>query len=115
MERVGYTLREHLGMRKLYSKWVPCLLTVKQTKQQRIDDSERCLKLFKRNKKDFFMQYVTMDETWIHHYVPESKRQSTEWKAKGESRSKRSKTQQSAGKVMASVFWDAHGNIRRLP
>lgn len=52
-----------------------------------------------------------MDETWIHHYTPESNRQSAQWKAKGESPPKRPKTQQSAGKVMASVFWDAHGII----
>lgn len=101
-------LHENLGMRKLLSKWVPHLLTPDQ-KQQRVDDSERCLELFKRNKKDFLCRYVTMDETWIHHYTPESKRSSAEWTAAGESRPKRPKTQKSAGKIMASVFWDAHG------
>jgi len=101
-------IHEHLGMKKLFSKWVPRLLTVEQ-KQQRIDDSERCLELFNRNKMDFLRRYVTMDETWIHHYTPELKRQSSEWTGPGESRPKRPKTQQSAGKVMASVFWDTHG------
>lgn len=101
-------LHKHLSMRKLCSKWVPRLLTVDQ-KQQRIDDSERCLELFKRNKRDFLRRYVTMDETWIHHFTPESNRQSAEWRAAGESRPKRPKTQTSAGKVMASVFWDTHG------
>ena len=47
-------------------------------KQQRIEDSERCLELFKRGKKDFLRRYVTMDETWIHHYTPETKRSSAE-------------------------------------
>lgn len=101
-------VHEHLSMRKLLSKWVPRLLNGDQ-KQQRIDDSERCLELFKRNKKDFLRRYVTMDETWIHHFTPESKRSAAEWAAVGESRPKRPKTQMSAGKVMASVFWDAHG------
>ena len=32
-----------------------------------------------------------------------------EWTTAGESRPKGPKTQQWAGKVMASVFWDAHG------
>ena len=50
-----------------------------------------------------------MDETWIHHYTPESKRSSSEWTAVGEKRPKRPKTQMWAGKFMASVFWDAHG------
>ncbi|KAL7726405.1 hypothetical protein ACLKA6_004545 [Drosophila palustris] len=30
-----------------------------------------------------------MDETWIHHYIPESNRSSAEWREAGESRSKR--------------------------
>ena len=55
------------------------------------------------------MRYVTIDETWINHYTPESNRQSAEWTAKGENRPKRSKSQISAGKVLASVFWDEHG------
>ena len=52
-------LHEHLSMRKLWSKWVPLLLTV-DWKQQRVDDSERYLELFQHNKKDFFMRYVTV-------------------------------------------------------
>ena len=95
-------------MRKLFSKWVPRLLTPDQ-KQKRVDDSEHCLELFKRGKKDFLSRYVIMDETWIHHYTPEIKRSSAEWTASGESRPKRPKTQQWAGKVMAFLFWDAHG------
>ena len=39
-------------MKKLSSRWIPRLLTVDQ-KQQRVDDSERCLKLFQRDKMDF--------------------------------------------------------------
>ena len=46
-------LHEHLSMRKLCSKWVLHLLTVNQ-KQQCINNSERCLQLFKGNKKEFW-------------------------------------------------------------
>ena len=56
-------------------------------------------------------RYVTMDKTWIHHFTPESKRSSSEWIAAGEPRPEHPKAQQSAGKVMASVFWDVHGII----
>ena len=82
-----------------------------EQKQQRINDSKSCLALFTRNKKDFLRRYVTVDETWIHHFTPESSRQSAEWRMTGESRPKRAKTQQSATKVMTSVFWDANGII----
>jgi [histone H3]-lysine36 N-dimethyltransferase SETMAR len=89
---------------------VPQKLTIDQ-KQQRIDDSEQCWELFNRNKSKFLRRYVTMNETWLHHFTPESDRQSFEWTAYDEPNLKRGKTQQSAGKVMASVFWDAHGII----
>jgi len=106
-ERVHHIIHEYLGMQKLFAKWVPRELTIDQ-KQQRVDDSERCLKLFQRNKPEFLRRYVTMDETWLHHYTPESKRQSVEWTARDEPNPKRGKRQKSAGKVLASVFWDAY-------
>lgn len=109
-ERVGHIVQEYLDMRKLCAKWVPRVLTIDQ-KQQRFDDSEQCLVMLNRNKDEFFRRYITMDETWLHHYTPESNRQSAEWTARDEPHPKRGKTQQSAGKVMASVFWDARGII----
>ena len=69
-------LNEHLSIRIFCSKWVPRLLTADQ-KQQRVADSELCFKLLQRNKKNFFNRYMTMDETWMHYYSPESNRQST--------------------------------------
>ena len=105
-------LHESLGMHELFSKWVPRLLTPDQ-KQQRVEVSERCLELFKRAKMDFLRRYVRMDKTWMHLYTTETKRTSAEWTAAGESRPKRPKTQQWAGKVMASVFCDAHGILLR--
>ena len=95
-------LHEHLSMRKLCSKWVACLLIVNQ--KQRIEDSEHCLQLFQRNNKEFSHKYMTVDETWIHHFTPGSNRLSAEWTAAGESRPKQTKMQTSAGKVLATVF-----------
>jgi len=50
-----------------------------------------------------------MDETWIHHYTPESKQQSKQWTEAGWSAPKKTGWVSSAGKVLASVFWDAEG------
>ena len=74
--------------------------------------SEKNLAYFNRNPKEFFRRFVTMDETWIHRYTPESRVGSKQWTIPCESALKRPKTQQSAVKVIsASVFWDAHGVI----
>ena len=61
---------------------MPHLVTVNQ-KQQCVDDSEQCLQVFQCNKKEILLKYVTMDETWIHHFIPESNQLSVEWTAVG--------------------------------
>jgi hypothetical protein len=52
-----------------------------------------------------------VDETWIHHYTPATKKQSKQWVPRGESAPKKAKTVPSAGKVMVTVFWDSQGII----
>ena len=54
---------------------------------------------------------MTVDETWVHYYEPENKAQSRQWVRPGSPKPKKFKTQLSAGKVMATVFWDAKGVI----
>ena len=56
-------------------------------------------------------QFVTMDETWIHHYTPESREGSKQLVKPGKSAPKRPKMLESSGKCMASISWDAHGII----
>jgi len=51
---------------------------------------------------------VTMDETWLYHYDPETKQQSMEWRYCGSPRPKKFRVQKSAGKVLASIFWDQY-------
>lgn len=107
--RTHYILQKVLGMRKLSARWVPRLLTPEQ-KQKRVSTSDECLKLIQHDP-DFYRSFITMDETWLHHYTPETKRQSMQWTGRGELAPKKAKTVPSAGKVMASVFWDARGII----
>jgi histone-lysine N-methyltransferase SETMAR len=107
-ELVGYILHEELDMKKLCARWVPRLLTADQ-KRTRMKISEQCLKRFNKNKTDFVYRFITMDETWIHHYTPESKQQSKQWTEAGFSAPKKTRSVPSAGKVMASVFWEVEG------
>ena len=101
---VFFIFQEHLLTRKLWSKWLPRLLSVDQ-KQQRIDNSERCLQQFQRKKKNEFLhKYGKMNEIWDHQFTPDSNRWSAEWTAEGENRPKKPKTQTSAVNVWASVF-----------
>lgn len=107
-ERVRKILHEELGMRKLCARWVPHLLNADH-KQMRKQLSRESLARFNNDRTDFVRRFVTMDETWVHHYTPESKKQSKQWVEAGGSAPKKAKSVPSAGKVMASVFWDAKG------
>jgi len=96
---VGHILHEILGMRKLSARWVPSLLTP-DNKRNRETTSEQCLTLLKRNPKEFLRRFVTVDETWIHWYTPETKEQSKQRTSPGEPAPKKAKTVPSAGKMM---------------
>jgi len=50
-----------------------------------------------------------MDETWLYHYDSETKQQSVEWRHSGSPRPKKFRPQKSAGKFLASIFWDQDG------
>lgn len=109
-ERVYNILHQHLGMVKRCARWVPRLLTVDQ-KLIRKNISTANLALYKRNPSEFLRRFITVDETWVHHYTPETKEQSKQWIGPGEPIPKKAKTIFSANKVMATVFWDARGII----
>ena len=71
--------------------------------------SEQCLEHFNKNKTDFVGRFIIMDETWIHHYTPESKHHSKEWTEADCSVPNKTRSVPSARKVMALVFWDTEG------
>jgi hypothetical protein len=49
---------------------------------------------------------VTEDQSLVHHYQPESKRVSVQWKQPSSPSAKKFKVTPSARKVMLIVFWD---------
>ena len=107
-ERVHSILTEDLEMRKFSACWVPRLLTVDQ-KHTRCTLWHMNLNLFEEDPANFLKRFVAMDEKWVHHFTPKAKQQSKQWKHAGSPPPKEAKTVPSAGKVMASVFWDADG------
>jgi len=54
---------------------------------------------------------MTGDESWFHHFEPETKWQNMEWHHLHSPSKKKAKTVPSALKVMGTVFWNAEGLI----
>jgi len=68
-------ISEDLRMKKVSARWVPRMLTEEQ-KKMRVDV---CTDLFSRLQAEpqtFLDRIVTQDETWVHYFDPETKRQS---------------------------------------
>jgi hypothetical protein len=59
--------------------------------------------------EDMLNRNVTGDESWVHHYQPESKLASMQWKHPVSPSTKKSKVTSSAWKVMLTMFWDSQG------
>lgn len=108
-ERVQHSI-QLLGYRKVCARWVPRQLT-DPMKQRRADACQALMQQYNREKDDFLNSVVTGDETWVHHYEPESKRASMEFRRKGSPSPRKFKTFPSAGKLMLTVFWDMNGVI----
>ena len=63
-----------LGYRKICARWVPHLLTEDHKVQRKAITSE----MFRRYR-DEGDDFCSDDESWFHHFDPETKRQSMEW------------------------------------
>jgi len=106
-------LSDELHMNKVSARWVPRMLTAEQQKK-RVDISRTNLEYYQADPDQFLTRFVTMDETWIHHFDPETKQQSMTWKRPSSPTPKKFKVASSAQKVMASVFWDSEEMVNYL-
>ena len=104
---ISTILHDRLGLRKLTARWVPKSLSDEQMATR----ASVCSALLKRFRSKVLLRLVTVDETWVHYYEPENKALSRQWVGPGSPMRKKFKMQPSAGKVMATIFWDAKGVI----
>ena len=106
---VSRTLHDRLGMHKLTARWVPKSLSDEQM-ATRASAYSALLKRFRSKEDDFRSRLVTVDEPG---YIIMGQRIKLKVASvgPGSPRPIKFKTQPSAGKVLATVFWDAQGVI----
>ena len=76
------------------------LLTVDHKRDRVI--SKQCLKMFQHNPDEFLRRFITVNETWIHYFIPETKEQSKQWTSPSEPNEEGEERE--VEKVMATVF-----------
>ena len=67
------------------------------------------LQCYKTEGEAMLERIVTGDETSVHHYQPETKQASKQWKHRESPTPTKFEVVSSASKVMATVFWDMRG------
>ena len=106
---VDAILKQHLGLRKITSRWVPHQLTNEQ-RQQRVNICVENLRKIE-NGTWRLCDIVTGDETWIYHRKIKSKEQSKVWVRKDESPPTQVKRQQFEKKTMFVIFFMTNGPV----
>lgn len=99
-------MHDKLGLLNVCARWVPKMLSVVNS-ADRVDISRANLYLFNDDPEGFCLRVVTEDETFFHHYDPETKQKSKRWKHRDSTPPINFRDKASAGKVMATIFWDA--------
>lgn len=103
-------IHNRLSFHKVCARWVPHQLTTLH-KQTRLEICQQHLHRYADEGDSFLNRIITGDETWVHYYEPESKRQSMEWKHPKSPTTKKFRSLPSAGKLMLTVFWDSQGVV----
>ena len=103
-------LYNELGLSKLSAPWVPKMLS-NYHKTRRTEISKNNLDRMNSDPENIFNRIVTQDETWVHHFDPELKTHSMEWRKKGSPPPRKFKVTKRRSKVMVSIFWDCQGII----
>ncbi|BFZ13360.1 hypothetical protein BsWGS_16399 [Bradybaena similaris] len=101
-------MHDRLKFKKVCSRWVPRQLT-DEHKMNRLGLPLEHLCQYANEGEDMMNRIITGDESWVHHYQPESKRASMQWKHPSSPCVQKFKVTPSAGKVMLTVFWDCQG------
>jgi len=99
------TMVASLEYRNVSARWVPRMLTQVHI-EHRMQVCQDLLNQYEAEDDSFLDRIIIGDETWCHHYEPESKRQPMVWRHVNSPSKKMFKTLPSAGKVMFTVFWD---------
>ena len=107
---VSRILHDDLGLKKIAAKLMPRELTDVQ-RAVRFELSQANLARLEHDRTNFFDRFVTVDETRLHQSIPEDAQTAKQWTAPGQNAPRRVRKSQSAGKIMATIFWDCQGIV----
>jgi [histone H3]-lysine36 N-dimethyltransferase SETMAR len=114
MKQINQILHDHLGVKKLCSRWIPHNLT-KGQKEARVKWCQETLKRFNSGSSNLVYDIVSGDESWIYSYEPETKQQSTVWVFQDEAKPTKVVRSRSVSKKMIACFVSKTGHVASIP
>jgi histone-lysine N-methyltransferase SETMAR len=105
-------LHKQLTVKKICSRWIPHNLSITQ-KEARVRWSKEMLKKYDASKH--VNDIVTVDESWIYAYEPETKQQLTVWVFQNEAKPTKVARARSTSKQMVACFFGKSGHVATVP
>ncbi|QQP55058.1 Uncharacterized protein FKW44_008107, partial [Caligus rogercresseyi] len=105
MHTIFHVLHDDLGLSIKSARWIPKMLT-EDHKMKRVTFAHAFLKLNFELGLGFLDKIVTMDETSVSFFTPESKRGSSQWLPKGSNPPLKFQRQESRKKQIVLSFFD---------
>ncbi len=102
-------LKKDLHLKLKCARFIPRNLTPRHLRL-RLETAQKMLRLLQA-EPNYLERVITSDETWVHQYDPETRRQSSEWLAPGENRPVKARHGQSNRKCMLVTFFDFKGMV----
>ena len=107
-------LHERLGLHKICARWVPHLLTDEQ-KQSRVRLSSQVIEKYDKCDPRRLEEIVTVDETWIYHFQPDSKaKNEVRVSSKGD-RPVIACSCKTSNRMLYAIFFDSKGPVLQIP
>ena len=108
-ERVICILHGHLLWSKYSARWMPQNFSAFASTAE--SGVLLLLELMTAVEEKFFRRIVIEDEIWLRNFNPETKQESMGWRHTDSRAFKKFRTQPSAQKVMATIYWDCEGVV----
>ena len=107
-------LKKRLELRKIYTRWVPHLLTEEQ-KTQRLKCARELLKTYKGYNSRVISNWLKGDETWVHMFEPQRRADNKQWKRKDQKRPCIAKRTISSKKMLHASIFNSSEPVAQVP
>ena len=107
-------LRERLGLRKIWARWVPHLLTDEQ-KQSRVRLASQVIEKYDKCDQSCLEEIVIGDESWVYHFQADFTAKNKVWVSSEGNRPVIARRCKTLNRMLYAIFFDSKGPVLQIP